>query len=59
MEIFSGKFGRILEKIRCTRKNLPAPSPACCTITDLGIFSVFFSTVLGIFEVACVRALIQ
>jgi len=41
MEIFSGKFGRILEKILCTRKNLPAPSPVCCTITDLGILRDF------------------
>jgi len=32
-----------------------APTPTCCTTTDLGIFG----TVLGIFGVAFVRAVID
>jgi len=38
MEFFSGTFGRIRAKILRTPKKLPAPSPMCCTTTDLEIF---------------------
>jgi len=55
---FSGKLGRIRAKIIRTPKILPAPAPMCCTTTDLGIFLECFGSVLGIFGVALVRALL-
>jgi len=54
-KIFSGKFGGIRVKIFRNSKNVLAPTPTCCTTTDLGIFG----TVLGIFGVAFVRAVID
>jgi len=37
---------------------LPAPTPMCCTTTDLGDFLECFGTVLGIFGVAFVSVLL-